>query len=228
MSGSFQTIPDVSTLVQTSGNQNISGIKTFTNTTTSSSITNGAVVIGGGLGIGGAINAGIGSSTHTLNGILNLPTSNVTHFIYGSINCAVTSSTCAIAGTLNLSGITTHIIAGNVNFNNNAVTQIIAGNLSVGKILTTAGRKKARRSVAANAATTATDEVLFVDASGGSRTITLLAAATAGDGAIITIYRSDTNVLASVTVTPVVNGGSIGIQSSKTYMSDATNWHNIQ
>ncbi len=59
--------------VQTTGNQSIAGIKTFSDTTSSTSNVTGAVVISGGLGVSGAINAGVSVNTnHTLTGSLSI------------------------------------------------------------------------------------------------------------------------------------------------------------
>jgi len=92
-------------------------------------------------------------------------------------------------------------LVGVLNLNSSAATHSIAGGLTISKPLTTAGRKSAIATKAANYTTLATDEFILVDATSAARTITLLAASTAGSTATITIIKTDASANA-VTVTP--------------------------
>jgi hypothetical protein len=191
----------VTDAVVLTGNQSIAGIKTFTNTTVSSSPATGAVVVSGGLGVGGDT---------SVDGTLTLSNSSSTHIITGSVYLGSTGKTSVIYNSVFLL--------------HPGAIHSIAGGLTIAKLLTTAGRKSAISTKSANYTTVATDEFILVDATSAAKTITLLAAATAGAGTTFTIIKTDASAN-SVTVTPVLSGGVLSAQyASANFVSNGSVW----
>ena len=90
---------------------------------------------------------------------------------------------------------------------------------------TTTGRKTITNK-AANYTSVATDDFILINATGAAKTITLLPAATAGAGAVITIIKTDASAT-SVTITPVLSGGVLTTQyASASFVSNGTAWFN--
>jgi hypothetical protein len=224
----------------------VAGLWNITNTTGSTASATGALVVAGGVGIGGAINAGSSSSNHVLNGNVYIGTLSIgnNHTISGNLTVGTSSASNhnfvgtvtigssssqnqTIIGNLTVGSSTTnnHSIVGTLTLSSTTNTHVIVGNLSVGKVLTTAGRKSALTTKSVNYTTVVTDEFILVDATAAARTITLLAAATAGSGAKITVQKTDSSAN-TVNVTPVLSGGNLTAQyQSENYISNGTNWY---
>jgi len=219
-----------SSAVLTTGNQSISGIKTFIDTTGSSGISTGAVVVSGGLGVGGSINAGGSFITHNLMGNVTLGyNSNSVHSLLGNVTLGYNSnSTLSLLGnaTIGYNSNSTLSLTANVTIGvGSSTVHTVLGSLSISKPLTTSGRICKLQIKAANYTSINTDEFILVNASTGAKTITLLAASTAGSGATITVMKTDASANA-VTVTSVLSGGILSTQyASGNYVSDGTSWY---
>ena len=213
-----------------SASHSISGTLGISNTTISSGISSGALVIGGGLGVGGNINAGISSSTHNINGngiyIGNNTNASIQIGNAGSTSVTIgsTSSTVKVGWASN-TVINIGSLGSNITIGDTTAVLTVPCPSAFQKVLTSAGRKSALRSVSTNYTTVATDEFIMVNAATAPVTIALLSAVTAGAGAKITVIKTDSSANA-VTITPVTSSGSIAVQyNSPSFVSDGTNWH---
>ena len=97
---------NLSTLLNNSSNQSVSGTFTNTNTTESNTISTGSIITSGGLGVGKSITAGVSGSSHTFTGTATFP--GIVNFTNTTANTnTTTSGAVIISGGLGVAGTVT-------------------------------------------------------------------------------------------------------------------------
>jgi hypothetical protein len=204
MSGIYQSIP--TNLVYSSGDQNIYGIKSFGNTTVSTSTTTGGTTFAGGIGIAGSCYVG---------------------------NILSTSGNLLVGGAINASGaIYSHTIAGTLNLSNTGVQHTIGGSLYINNTLYSQGRKIAVSNKNISYALSPNDEIILVDASVASRTITLPSASAIGGYSKYSIKKIDSStnsvILAATSGQTIDGAATVALTTqyaSITVFSNGSNWY---
>ena len=93
---------NLSTLLNTSSNQSVSGTFTNTNTTESTTISTGSIITSGGLGVGKSITAGVSGSSHTFTGTATFP--GIVNFTNTTASTSLTTGSVILSGGIAVNG----------------------------------------------------------------------------------------------------------------------------